>query len=89
MRKNKWRGVKWIDTRFARKYHTERALTRAMAAGILAAGQARINIINSAHGLPEIKAMQTSNAVLETVKAAADCIKKRNDELDRRWRAFR
>ena len=84
-RHNPWRGRKWIDTRFARKYKIQKALGIAQAVMSLHVGHAQLNAQIAC--VPSVvKKLDIAAAVIQVTRSAGEIIKKTNDEADQRWR---
>ena len=86
MYKNKWKGIKWINTRFANHYRAELFMVKAQASAIIAAGVAQINIIKQAQGNPGKKAIAIFKQQRDTLEAVRHCIKNGTDKANKRWR---
>ena len=86
MYKNKWKGIKWINTRFANHYRAELFMVKAQASAIMAAGLSQINTIREAQGNPRKKAIAIFKQQYATLKAVRDCIKNGTDKANKRWR---
>jgi hypothetical protein len=67
--KQKWKGVKWIDTPFAIPYKRRRAYAMMAASGIFAAGVARINAIRQSNRNSKEKAIAIAETVIKSQQA--------------------
>jgi hypothetical protein len=74
LKRNKWKGVKWIDTRFAKPYKRRLALAHVQAVGVLAMGAMHAKAIQStnASGRPGAKQAAMAECVLKTHAGIAD-----------------
>jgi len=72
--RRRWKGVKWIDTPFAR--HKRRLwMHRVMAISQLEAGKARIAAIRFSQASPAEKKIAIAETVLSTVESATKVIR--------------
>lgn len=93
VRRNRWKGRKWVDTAFARHYRKQVSgidfMCGAQGAMISSQGLSIVSQIRFSPGDSVTRKMAIAEAVVKTHEAIANVFRRRNDmvePINKRWR---
>lgn len=82
----RWKGVPWINTRYAIPYKRRVFIMRAAAAGRISAALMRSRMIAASSGNDVEKALEISRAVTAGMQAAGEIVREMSERWLNSWR---
>lgn len=76
LHRNRWKGIKWIDTSFAIPYKRRAAVANIQIRTIIAIGEAQMRMISAGSGDCIAKRVAVIEALISTAKACGDIASK-------------
>lgn len=70
--KRKYKGVKWIDTPFAKPYKMRRAVNRMQMAMAVASGIARLSVLRAHPDPSPLKMVNMAQTTIQTVQSVVE-----------------